>query len=83
MSEVRNRWRLRAGAAALCCAALGAAQATPAPIQITDEGAQGLVLSNLDGPLEPEPAPRAAAAPAPAPRPQAASALVKRREAWS
>jgi soluble lytic murein transglycosylase-like protein len=68
MSQVVQRWRMRAGAAALCCAALGAAQAAQSPIQVTDEGEEGVLLSNLDGPFEPDPtaqaSARAAAAPA-------------------
>ncbi|MEJ8834925.1 lytic transglycosylase domain-containing protein [Ramlibacter sp. AN1133] len=88
MPDVRHRWRLRAGAAVLCCAGLAtAAQAAQAPIQVTDEGDQGVLLSNLDGPLEPEaaaPAPaRPAAAPAPAARAGKPAALAKRREAWA
>ncbi|WP_460890896.1 hypothetical protein, partial [Ramlibacter alkalitolerans] len=71
MSHLRPSWRLRAGAAAaLCCCVLGA-QAAQAPIQVTDEGAEGVLLSNLDGPFEPEPTQvptPAAAAPAPAAR---------------
>jgi soluble lytic murein transglycosylase-like protein len=87
MSDLRNRWRPWAGAAILCCAALGAAQAAPAPIQVTDEGDEGVLLSNLDGPFEPEapaqaPA-RAAAAPAPAGRAGKPATLAKRREAWA
>jgi soluble lytic murein transglycosylase-like protein len=85
MSPFHSRWRLRAGAAALCCAGLGVAHAAQAPIQVTDEGDQGVLLSNLDGPFEPEPAAqapaRAAAAPAPAPRAGKPLALARRREA--
>lgn len=88
MPQVRNRWRPWAGAV-LCCAALGAAQAAPAPIQVTDEGDEGVLLSNLDGPLEPEapaqadaPA-RPAAAPAPAGRAGKPATLAKRRAAWA
>jgi soluble lytic murein transglycosylase-like protein len=88
MSDSRHRWRLRAGAVALCCAGLGAAaQAAQAPIQVTDEGEQGVLLSNLDGPFEPEaaaPVPaRAAAAPVPGARAGKPAALAKRREAWA
>lgn len=87
MPDVRDRWRLRAGAAALCCAALGAAQAATPPIQVTDEGDQGVLLSNLDGPFEPEAparaAPRAGAAPAPAQGAGKPAALAKRRQAWA
>ena len=87
MSDPRHRWRLRAGTAVLCCAALGAAQAAQAPVQVTDEGEQGVLLSNLDGPFEPEPpvqasAPARAAA-APAGRAGKPLALAKRREAWA
>jgi soluble lytic murein transglycosylase-like protein len=85
MSERSDRWRLRAGAAVLCCAAFGAAQAAQAPIQVTDEGEQGVLLSNLDGPFEPD-APakapsRPAAAPAPAQGAGKAATLAKRRQA--
>ncbi|GAB3775030.1 hypothetical protein GCM10028796_50410 [Ramlibacter monticola] len=87
MSDPRTRWRLRAGAAALCCAALGAAQAAQAPIQVTDEGDEGLLLSNLDGPFEPEPAvpgaPRAATPALAAATAGKSGTLAKRREAWS
>jgi soluble lytic murein transglycosylase-like protein len=88
MSDSRHRWRLRAGAVALCCAGLGAAaQAAQAPIQVTDEGEQGVLLSNLDGPFEPEaaaPVPaRAAAAPVPGARAGKPAALARRREAWA
>jgi soluble lytic murein transglycosylase-like protein len=84
MSDARTRWRLRAGAAALCCAVLGAAQAAQAPIQVTDEGEQGISLSNLEAPLEPE---AAAPAPTPAAAPLARTgkglSLAKRRQAWA
>ena len=87
MSEASKRWRMRAGAAALCCAALGAAHATQAPIQVTDEGAEGVLLSNLDAPFEPEAAPaaasRAAAPAAAANRASKPAALAKRRQAWA
>ena len=87
MSDPRTRWRLRAGAAVLCCAALGAAQAAQAPIQVTDEGDEGLLLSNLDGPFEPEAAPpgapRAATPALAAANAGKSGTLAKRREAWS
>jgi len=89
MSDARNRWRLRAAAAALCCATLVAAQAATAPIQVTDEGDEGVLLSNLDGPFEPD-APaqalapgRATAAPGRASGAGKLATLAKRRQAWS
>ena len=82
MSDVRTRWRLRAGAAALCCAVLGAAQAAQAPIQVMDEGDEGVLLSNLDGPFEPDAPARPAGAPLAA-RGSKPNGLAQRREAWT
>jgi soluble lytic murein transglycosylase-like protein len=84
MSDRRTRWRLRAGAAALCCAALGASQAAQAPIQVTDEGDHGVLLSNLDGPPEPDqPAVAAGAGGNAGSRAGKPGKLAQRRQAWS
>jgi soluble lytic murein transglycosylase-like protein len=86
MSQVVQRWRVRAGAAALCCASLGLAHGAPAPIEIKDAGEEGVLLSNLDGPFEPEPALGAPASAALAPAPgiaRKAAGLAQRRASFA
>jgi soluble lytic murein transglycosylase-like protein len=76
MVDVRFRWRALPCAAALCWA-LGAPSVL-AQIAVTDEGEQGVVLSNLeglpDGSAPPREAPRAA------PQPRARPAAPARRK---